>query len=368
MPNTTTDTPAPKAAAVPPGGRGVVRVVVGVGEDGQRLDNWLIRELKGLPRSAIYRVLRKGEVRVNAKRAKPEQRLATGDEVRLPPMRAEVAPEAGAAGVGAAGPRKVPRSLIDAIEAAVVFQDDRFLAIDKPSGLAVHGGSGLSFGVIEALRASRPQEELELVHRLDRDTSGLLLVARDRGSLRIAHGLIREGQMEKQYLTLVLGNWPHGTKLIDAPLATQNRQGGERFVRVDPRGKESRSTFIPVDFFGNMATLLQVQLDTGRTHQIRVHAAYAGHPVAGDDKYATREDNALLLEAGLTRMFLPAQSLSFEWPGGKQYAFSAPLPADLAELLDSLGNLKRKRKKAADAATSRRVGQARRAAGPRKAK
>jgi 23S rRNA pseudouridine955/2504/2580 synthase len=174
--------------------------------------------------------------------------------------------------------------------------------------------------------------------------------------------------VEKQYLTLVLGNWPHGTKLIDAPLATQNRSGGERVVKVDARGKESRSTFIPVDFFGNMATLMQVQLDTGRTHQIRVHAAHAGHPVAGDDKYATREDNAAMLEAGLTRLFLHAQSLSFEWPGGKQYAFSAPLPPDLAAFIDSLGNLKRKRKKASDAATARRVGQARRAAGPRTAR
>ncbi len=361
---------ADRPAAVPPGGRGVAKATVDEGADGQRLDNWLIRELKGVPKSAVYRILRKGEIRVNGKRAKPDQRLAAGDEVRLPPMRAEVVPVGpdGEPLVGGAGPRKAPKGLTDAIESAIIFEDDRFLVIDKPSGLAVHGGSGLSFGVIEALRASRPTEELELVHRLDRDTSGLLLVARDRGSLRIAHALIRDGQMEKQYLTLVLGNWPHGTKLIDAPLATQNRSGGERVVKVDARGKESRSTFIPVDFFGNMATLMQVQLDTGRTHQIRVHAAYAGHPVAGDDKYATREDNALVLEAGLTRMFLHAQSLSFEWPGGKQYAFSAPLPPDLAEFIDSLGNLKRKRKKAADAATARRVGQARRAAGPRKAR
>lgn len=360
----TTDRPA----AVPPGGRGVAKVTVDAGAEGQRLDNWLIRELKGVPKSAVYRLLRKGEVRVNGKRAKPEQRLSAGDEVRLPPMRADIAPAGEGAEGGGAGPRKVPKGLIDAIEAAVVFEDERFLAIDKPAGLAVHGGSGLSFGVIEALRASRPDEELELVHRLDRDTSGLLLVARDRASLRTAHALIREGLMEKQYLTLVLGNWPHGTKLIDAPLATQHRSGGERVVKVDARGKESRSTFIPVDFFGNLATLLQVKLDTGRTHQIRVHAAYAGHPVAGDEKYSVREDNVLLVEAGLTRMFLHAQSLSFEWPGGKQYAFSAPLPADLATFLDSLGNLKRKRKKAADAATARRVGQARRAAGPRPAR
>lgn len=327
-----------RAAAVPPGGRGVVKVTVREGEDGQRLDNWLIRELRGAPKSLVYRLLRKGDVRVNGKRAKPDSRVATGDEVRLPPMKAAPGPEA----EGAAGPRKAPRSLVDTIESAVVFEDDRFLAIDKPSGLAVHGGSGLSFGVIEALRASRPKEDLELVHRLDRDTSGLLLVARDKGSLRIAHALIREGQMEKQYLALLLGNWPHGTKLIDAPLATQNRQGGERVVKVAAHGKESRSTFIPVDFFGNIATLMQVQIDTGRTHQIRVHAAHAGHPVAGDDKYGTREANQPLIDAGLTRMFLHAQTLSFEWPGGKQYAFSAPLPADLSAVVEALATRKKK--------------------------
>ena len=205
----TSDT-ADRPAAVPPGGRGVAKATVDAGADGQRLDNWLIRELKGVPKSAVYRILRKGDIRVNGKRAKPDQRLAAGDEVRLPPMRAEVLPVGpdGEPLARSAGPRKAPKGLTDAIESAIIFEDDRFLVIDKPSGLAVHGGSGLSFGVIEALRASRPSEELELVHRLDRDTSGLLLVARDRGSLRIAHALIRDGLMEKQYLTLVLAIGP----------------------------------------------------------------------------------------------------------------------------------------------------------------
>ena len=208
----------------------------------------------------------------------------------------------------------------------------------------VHGGSGVSFGVIEALRASRPEETLELAHRLDRDTSGLLLVARTRPALRILHELLREGQIEKRYLTLVKGSWDLGTKLIDAPLLTHTRSGGERTVRVAPNGKESSTTFAPVDFFGARATLLDVTLGTGRTHQIRVHAAYTGHPVSGDDKYGDREHNAAMRELGLQRLFLHSQSLSFEWPGSrKNYAFSLPLPPDLASVLENLAATRRKR-------------------------
>ncbi len=316
----------------------VSHVTVSADDDGQRLDNWLIRTLKGVPRTRVYRILRKGEVRVNGKRAKPEQRVAGGDDIRLPPIRAaEPEPEGGRA------PR-VPKSLLETIESSILHEDDNMLVIGKPAGLAVHGGSGLSFGVIEALRASRPDETLELAHRLDRDTSGLLLVARNRQSLRILHELLREGQIEKRYLTLVKGSWDLGTKTIDAPLLTHTRVGGERTVRVAPNGKESRTTFAPVDFFGAGATLLDVTLGTGRTHQIRVHAAHTGHPVCGDDKYGDREHNVAMGGLGLSRLFLHAQTLTFEWPGSrKNYAFSLPMPPDLAQVLENLAATRRKR-------------------------
>jgi 23S rRNA pseudouridine955/2504/2580 synthase len=238
----------------------------------------------------------------------------------------------------------VPASLRESIESCVLHEDDNLLVIGKPAGLAVHGGSGLSYGVIEALRASRPDETLELAHRLDRDTSGLLLVARNRQSLRILHELLREGQVEKRYLTLLKGSWDLGTKTIDAPLLTHTRVGGERTVRVAPNGKESRTTFAPVDFFGARATLLDVTLGTGRTHQIRVHAAHTGHPVSGDDKYGDREHNAAMGELGLSRLFLHAQTLSFEWPGShKTYAFSQPMPPELAQVVENLATTRRKR-------------------------
>ena len=308
-------------------------VAVLADDDGQRLDNWLLRALKGVPRSRVYRLLRKGEVRVNGKRAKPEYRVATGDDVRLPPVRAAEED----------APRRVPASLIAAVETAIVHADADLLVVAKPAGLAVHGGSGLSFGVIEALRASRPTETLELVHRHDRDTSGLLLVARNRTALPTLHGLLREGLVEKRYLALVKGAWNLGKKTIDAPLATRARQGGERVVKVAASGKASDSTFAPVDFFGARATLLEVSLGTGRTHQIRVHAAHAGHPVAGDDKYGDRDFNAEMAGLGLKRLFLHAQSLSFEWPGSrKSFAVSQPLPPELAAVLESLSALRKR--------------------------
>ena len=304
----------------------VRHVAVTDNEVGQRLDNWLLKALKGVPRSRVYRLLRKGEVRVNGKRARPEQRVALGDDVRLPPVRtpAELPPP------------RVPDTLTAEIEASIVHQDADVLVLAKPAGLAVHGGSGLSFGVIEALRASRPNETLELAHRLDRDTSGLLIVARNRKALTTLHRLLREGQVEKRYLALVKGPWNLGQKTIAVPLAIRARLGGERVVRVDALGKHADSTFTPVEFYGPRASLLAVQIGTGRTHQIRVHAAHAGHPVAGDDKYGDREFNASLRELGLNRMFLHAQALSFEWPSGKTFAVSCPLPAELATVLERL--------------------------------
>ena len=318
----------------PSTGTGVSHRTVLEGEAGQRIDNWLLKHLKGVPRSRIYRILRKGEIRVNGKRAKPEYRVASGDDVRLPPIRT----------AEAMGPAKVPDRAQHDIESSIVFEDRDVIAIAKPAGLAVHGGSGLSFGVIEAMRAARPAETLELAHRLDRDTSGILLIARNRTALRTLHALLREGQMEKRYLALVKGPWNLGKKTIDVPLATRARHGGERVVKVHETGKSSQSTFAPVDFFGPKATLLEVNIGTGRTHQIRVHAQHAGHPVAGDDKYGDREFNASMQAIGLTRMFLHAQMLSFEWPGsGKQFSVTVPLPDELAGVLEELGTTRNRR-------------------------
>jgi 23S rRNA pseudouridine955/2504/2580 synthase len=302
-------------------------------EAGQRIDNFLMRHFKMVPRSRVYRLLRKGEVRVNRKRVDAEYRLAAGDELRLPPVRL---------GTGE-GPARPSTSLSELIEAAVIFQDKHVLVLDKPAGVAVHGGSGMSYGVIEALRASRPRETLELVHRLDRDTSGCLVVARDRQTLTALHALIRNGGMHKTYLALVAGSWQLGTKRIDAPLATDNRQHGERHVRVAALGKDSVSVFKPVQFFGPGATLMEVDIPTGRTHQIRVHASFAGHPLLGDDKYGDRERNAEFKQHGLKRTFLHAQSVAFEWPGsGVPFHVSAPLPPELSAVLDAITPVKRK--------------------------
>ena len=229
-----------------------------------------------------------------------------------------------------------PPWITEAVAKAIVQETDRLLVLDKPTGIAVHGGSGISFGVIEALRALKPGEPLELVHRLDRDTSGCLLVARDPATLRAAHALLREGQCEKRYLALLAGKWDLGHKRIEVPLRTDTRVHGERTVRADASGKPSVSEFRPVQFFGKLATLMEVALHTGRTHQIRVHASYAGHPVAGDEKYGDVSFNARMRELGLTRMFLHAHVMSFDWPKGGTFSASAPLPPELAVVLDRL--------------------------------
>jgi 23S rRNA pseudouridine955/2504/2580 synthase len=318
-------------------------------EAGQRIDNFLIRHFKSVPRSRVYRLLRKGEVRVNRKRIDAEYRIQEGDEVRLPPVRIDAGDE----------PGRPSSSLTDLVEGSIIFQDKHLLVLDKPPGIAVHGGSGMSFGVIECLRASRPRETLELVHRLDRETSGCLLVARDRSTLSALHALIRDGGMHKTYMALVAGSWQLGTKRIDAPLATDNRQHGERHVRVAAAGKDSVSIFKPVQFFGPLATLMEVDIPTGRTHQIRVHAGFAGHPLLGDDKYGDRARNTELKQHGLKRTFLHAQSIAFDWPGtGVPFHMSAPLPPDLAAVLDAITPMKRKSEKRAGA--PRRKGGAKR--------
>ena len=330
------DRPGPGAAAENRGrGHGVRHFEVEEGEAGQRLDKYLARRLADVPRTRIFRIIRRGEVRVNGRRAGPEARLSANDRVRVPPIREQPAQ-------GAPGARRgPPAAMVEAVRRAIVQETDRLLVLDKPAGIAVHGGSGISFGVIEALRALRPHEALELVHRLDRDTSGCLLVARDAATLRAAHALLREGQCEKRYLVLVAGKWDLGRKRIDVPLRTDTRVGGERTVRADASGKPSVSEFRPVQFFGKLATLLEVGLHTGRTHQIRVHARYAGHPVAGDEKYGDAQFNARLRELGLTRMFLHAHSMSFEWPQGGTFSASAPLPPELKAVLDRLPSKRR---------------------------
>ena len=300
---------------------------MGEAGDGQRLDNFLGKLLADVPRSHLFRVIRKGEVRVNGKRAKADTRLLASDIVRVPPVR-----------VGAAAPpRRAPSSLVQSILDAIVHEDPRLLVINKPAGVAVHGGSGVSFGVIEALRAARPDETLELVHRIDRETSGLLLVSRKPAALRTLHALLRDGLVEKHYLALVQGKWELGKKRIDAPLRTDIRVSGERTVKVHETGKEAASVFKPVQFFGKKATLMEVALETGRTHQIRVHAAHAGYPLAGDEKYGDESFNEAMKALGLTRMFLHASQLSFTWPEtGVEFSANAPLPRELAALIDVL--------------------------------
>ncbi len=306
---------------------------VSLDEAGQRLDNYVQKRLGGIPRSRVYRVIRKGEVRVNGKRADPETRLSVNDRIRIPPVRPAPAIE----------PGKPSAALLERIRAAIVHEDEKILVLDKPAGVAVHGGSGISCGVIETLRALKPQESLELVHRLDRDTSGCLIVARKGAVLRDLHALLREDGFEKRYLALLKGKWDLGEKRIDAPLRTDTRVGGERTVRVAAGGKASVSTFRPVEFFGRTATLVEVTLETGRTHQIRVHATHAGHPVAGDDKYGDAGFNDTLRGLGLTRMFLHASSVSFQYPQGGEFSINTPLPPELGAVLDQLSGRKENR-------------------------
>jgi 23S rRNA pseudouridine955/2504/2580 synthase len=314
------------------GGRGVTYAEVTADDAGTRLDNFLVRQLGDVPRTHVFRLLRKGEVRVNRKRAKPEQRVALGDIVRIPPVRraAEVTPTA--------QPRQASPSLQRLVLDSIVYEDDDLIVCNKPPGVAVHGGSATDFGVIEALRSARPDvPDAELVHRLDRETSGCLLIAKRRAALRDLHAQLRQGTTEKRYLALLCGKWNLGTKRLELALDTDERRSGERHVAVRAHGKRSVSTFKPVQFFGNLATLVEVDIDTGKTHQIRVHAAYAGHPVAGDDKYGDRMFNQLFRDYGLRRMFLHSASLGFTRPGTREPMLaSAPLPEELGAVLDKL--------------------------------
>lgn len=303
---------------------GVRQVEIGPERDGQRIDNALMAMLKGVPKSMIYRILRTGQVRVNGKRAKPDTRLIEGDTLRIPPVRVAERPEG----------RGPAQGQIAEVADAIIFEDKHFLVIDKPTGVASHGGSGVSHGAIELLRAARPQEHLELVHRLDRDTSGVLVFARTRAGLVGLQAAIRNSEVTKQYLCLMLGHPSKAKFDVNAPLLKSVMQGGERMVRVADSGKPSLTFFREMEQYPS-ARLMQATLGTGRTHQIRVHAAHVGHPLAGDPKYGDREMNKRYREMGLNRMFLHASMMSFDLDG-RAYSFSAPLPDSLKEFLDTL--------------------------------
>jgi 23S rRNA pseudouridine955/2504/2580 synthase len=311
---------------------GVQHVTVDAGHAGQRLDNFLLTALKGVPRTHVYRLLRKGEVRVNKGRAKPDYRLEEGDVVRLPPVRRAIGSEGKdfAAQTAASG-------RLDWLLERVLYEDEHLLVLDKPAGMAVHGGSGVSVGLIEALRALRPHSPfLELAHRLDRDTSGCLLIAKSRTALVQLHDLLRAGGLDKRYLALVTGPWQGGTRQVDAALETNRPQSGERRVEVGDEGKESASEITPREKFAD-AVLVEVRLLTGRMHQARVHAAHIDHPIAGDDKYGNREFNQRMKQFGLTRLFLHAARLEFRHPvNGRNMRVEAPLPVELERVLVKL--------------------------------
>ena len=294
---------------------------------GQRIDNFLLARLKGVPRSRVYRLLRSGEVRVNKGRARPSQRLAAGDQVRLPPLRRP-----------AQGDSVAPSAqLRERLAESLLYEDDRVLVLNKPAGLAVHGGSGISLGVIETLRAMRPEAELELVHRLDRDTSGCLMISKRRSALRRLHAQLRDGEVDKRYLALLCGRLTQPTIEVALALSTNRVRGGERVVRVDPAaGKPSRTWFRKQRDLGPF-TLVEAELDTGRTHQIRVHAAHLGAAVAGDPKYGDPADNERLRAFGLKRLFLHAAALSFRpQEDGPRVQVTAPLPEPLEAVLRRL--------------------------------
>jgi 23S rRNA pseudouridine955/2504/2580 synthase len=301
---------------------------VGPEEAGGRIDNYLARILKGVPKSHLYRILRSGEVRVNSGRVDATYRLQAGDEVRIPPVRTATRSD------------KSHRPL-PGLDQAILYEDDSFLALNKPAGLAVHGGSGVASGVIESLRAMRPDARfLELVHRLDRATSGVLMIAKKRSALRQLHEELREGHMDKRYQVLVMGQFPHQRHEVNESLHRTTNAEGERRVRVSDDGQPSRTLFTRKQVFQG-ASLLEARLYTGRTHQIRVHLAHLGYPVAGDDKYGDFAWNRDLVKSGLKRMFLHAAQLKFNHPAsGETMTIQAPLPEDLDRFLGTFKQAK----------------------------
>lgn len=300
---------------------GVHKVRVDAERAGQRIDNFLRSELPGVPKSRLYRLLRRGEVRVNGGRVRAEYKLKEGDEVRVPPARIRT------------GPPPPPERFAVSMLERVLYEDKRLLVIDKPSGVAVHGGSGISHGVIELLRHARPDlTDLSLVHRIDRETSGCLVMAKKRSALRELHARFREGQVDKNYLALVVGDWQYGEQLIDVPLLVQNRKDGERHVIVSDKGKDAQTRISLSRTYG-LYSLLLCSPVTGRTHQIRVHLQHTGHPIVGDERYGDQDANFDAKQCGLARLFLHAQSIAFADDSGNDLHFTAPLPDDLERFL-----------------------------------
>lgn len=296
---------------------------------GQRLDNYLLRILKGVPRSMIYRILRRGEVRVNKKRAEPSYKLCAGDEIRVPPVRVSTAPVI------------IPSANLHSVQNLkdrICFENEALIVVDKPAGIAAHGGSGIEFGLIEALRALRPEFSfLELAHRLDRETSGCLIVAKRRSALRNLHEQFRSRVIKKRYLTLVPGKWDRRLKLVEAPLVRNELRSGERMVEVSFKSGSPSATGFDIVEELNDATLMAAMPHTGRTHQIRVHCAYVKHPVGGDVKYGSEEFNDRLKALGLKRMFLHAAKITFTDPvSGKLLKVEAPLPEELRKIVEIL--------------------------------
>lgn len=294
---------------------------------GQRIDNFLVNVLKGVPKTLIYRILRKGEVRVNKGRIKPEYKIQSGDIVRVPPVRLPERDE----------PVPVAQGLLQRLEAAIVYEDKALIVLNKPAGIAVHGGSGLSFGVIEAFRQLRPDaKELELVHRLDRDTSGLLMIAKKRSMLRHLHTALRGDGVDKRYMALVRGHWATGKKQVNAPLLKSNLRSGERMVEVNEEGKEALTVFRVLRRFGDFATMVEARPITGRTHQIRVHALHAGHAIAGDSKYGDEDFTREIRELGGKRLFLHAYALVVPLPDGGELKLEAPVDEMWAQTVERL--------------------------------
>ena len=319
-----------KSTKAPHGPRTQVRKIrIDAEHAGQRIDNFLRRELPGLPKGRLYRILRRGEVRVNGGRVRAEYKLVEGDEVRVPPARIRAPgapPDAGRA---------------ERLAGRILFEDRRLLVIDKPAGLAVHGGSGIDHGVIELLRAARPElGDLALVHRIDRETSGCLVLAKRRSVLRELHARFRDGEVEKNYLALAAGDWQLGEQRLDAPLLVTHRQGGERHVVVSDGGKPAATRVSLSRSFGRYSLLL-CRPETGRTHQVRVHLAHAGFPIAGDERYGDAEVNRDAAALGLGRLFLHAQSIAFPEDSGNELHFTAPLADDLDAVLQRLGGAAR---------------------------
>lgn len=294
---------------------------------GQRIDNYLRAQLKGVPKTLVYRILRKGEVRVNKGRIKPDYKLQAGDVIRVPPLRLAERDE----------PAPLAQGLLERLEAAIVYEDKALIVLNKPAGIAVHGGSGLNYGVIEAFRQLRPEsKDIELVHRLDRDTSGLLMIAKKRSMLRHLHEALRGDGVDKRYLALVRGSWPAVKKQVRAPLMKSNLRSGERMVEVNIEGKDALTLFRVVRRFGEFATLVEASPVTGRTHQIRVHARHAGHAIAGDSKYGDDDFTREVRELGGKRLFLHAHALRVPLPEGGELKLEAPVDDMWVQTLERL--------------------------------